>query len=578
MNTTIAPPSRRSDLDALRAGAMLLGILLHAALSFIPAGWVVTDSRTSPSFGILISAIHGFRMPLFFVLSGYFSAMLLRQRGLRSLLKHRFRRVLLPLLLGLVTIVPAMSWVSAWAMSSASPEIEDPLPPGVASTLWAAAEAGDLVEIERHLKAGTSVDQPDPQLRLTPLHHAAISNQPEAAQLLLDHGADPDPTATDGGTPLHAAAFLGNENVVTVLVAQGANLNARNRQGQTPLDTAIVDVPTTIRYASMLDLPIVEDGLGNRKTSISNYLREQGATAGPQPSPATLLMQFPLLNHLWFLWFLWLLVLGLAIVHPLLRLLPTHRLPSWLFVSPARYLWLIPLTMLPQSFMGSGSEGPLFGPDTSAGLLPIPHVLAYYAIFFGFGAAFFGHEDTASPSSGRWWLPLTIALLTVFPLGMALSVGWPASLAARLGTLDPQVRRLLSVALQSAYPWLLTFGLMGMFRRFFPAENPTMRYLSDSAYWLYLAHLPLVIAAQSVVRDWPIPAIAKLVLIVVVVTSFLLLTYQFLVRYTWLGRLLNGARSRTPALSRWPSPPDGPPSGGIHSGCPPDVIGPPPAP
>jgi peptidoglycan/LPS O-acetylase OafA/YrhL len=95
-----------------------------------------------------------------------------------------------------------------------------------------------------------------------------------------------------------------------------------------------------------------------------------------------------------------------------------------------------------------------------------------------------------------------------------------------------------------AYPWLMTFGLMGLFRRFCPVESPTMRYLSDSAYWLYLAHLPLIIAAQSVVRDWPLPALAKFLFIVAVVTSFLLWTYQTLVRYTWLGRFLNGPRVR----------------------------------
>ena len=61
------------------------------------------------------------------------------------------------------------------------------------------------------------------------------------------------------------------------------------------------------------------------------------------------------------------------------------RLPAWLVLSPARYLWLVPLTMVPQAFMGAGGASPIFGPDTSAGLLPIPHVLAYYAIFFGFG-------------------------------------------------------------------------------------------------------------------------------------------------------------------------------------------------
>ena len=85
---------------------------------------------------------------------------------------------------------------------------------------------------------------------------------------------------------------------------------------------------------------------------------------------------------------------------------------------------------------------------------------------------------------------------------------------------------------------------MGLFRQVCPVENATMRYLSDSAYWIYLAHLPLVIAAQLVVRDWALPAIVKFLLIVVVVTSFLLWTYQILVRYTWLGRFLNGPRVR----------------------------------
>ena len=69
-----------------------------------------------------------------------------------------------------------------------------------------------------------------------------------------------------------------------------------------------------------------------------------------------------------------------------------------------------------------------------------------------------------------------------------------------------------------------------------------MQYLSDSAYWLYLAHLPLISRPNSRCGDWPIPAFAKFLLIVAVVTSFLLWTYQIMVRYTWLGRFLNGLR------------------------------------
>ncbi len=73
--------ARRSDLDALRAGAMLLGIVLHASLSFFPSYWMVTDRQQNSVFGVVFSAIHGFRMPLFFVMSGFFSAMLLHRRG-----------------------------------------------------------------------------------------------------------------------------------------------------------------------------------------------------------------------------------------------------------------------------------------------------------------------------------------------------------------------------------------------------------------------------------------------------------------------------------------------------------------
>jgi hypothetical protein len=259
-----------------------------------------------------------------------------------------------------------------------------------------------------------------------------------------------------------------------------------------------------------------------------------------------------LFSHLWFLWFLWWLVLGLAAVSALGARLPTLRLPAWLVVSPARYLWLVPLTMLPESFMEGGSASSIFGPDTSAGLLPIPHVLGYYAIFFGFGALDYGFDDRSDQVGKHWWLPLAIGLLVVFPLGMAASAGWPGPRSVAGVALDPLPLRILSVGLRAAYPWLMTFALMGLFRRVCSGESPRLRYLSDSAYWLYLAHLPLVIAAQYAVRDWPLPALVKLVLIVAVVTSFLLWTYGALVRYTWLGRFLNGPRVR-PERARVPS-------------------------
>jgi peptidoglycan/LPS O-acetylase OafA/YrhL len=541
MSTDNQALARRSDLDALRAGAMLLGIVLHASLSFFPFSWMVTDTRQHGVFGVVFSAIHGFRMPLFFVMSGYFSAMLLHRRGRGALLKHRFRRVFLPLTAGLFTVVPLTMWVSSVAMTSAPRKAGGAAPTASASTIWTAARAGDLDDIERHLKSGVSANALDPDHGGTPMMWAAVAGRAEAVQRLIDRGADVNAVAADGGTALHGAAFLGHEKAVEALIRSGANLNVVNKDGSAPLDTALLDETTTRYIAHLLKLDLDENDLGRRKAAIAEALRRHGATAARKDGLTDTLMQMPVFGHLWFLWFLWWLVVGYAAASAIGSRLASLRLPSWPVLSPACYLWLIPLTMIPQWFMGNGGATPIFGPDTSIGPLPIPHVFAYYAIFFGFGTLVFKFDDGSARIGQRWWLPLGIGLFVILPLASALLGGWsgPASF-----TIPPLGGRVLSVFLQAAYPWLITFGLMGLFRRYSPAENATMRYLSDSAYWLYLVHLPLIIAAQLAVKDWPIPALAKFLLIVAVVTSFLLWTYQTLVRYTWLGRFLNGPRAR----------------------------------
>lgn len=537
---------RRSDLDALRAGAMLLGIVLHASLSFFPSLWMVADSRSEPSFGVVFSAIHGFRMPLFFVMSGFFSAMLLHRRGWLALVGHRYRRVLLPLLLGMVTVVPATHWISGIAVSSPSDRPAS-APVAETSNIWNAARDGDLAALQLHLDAGMPADQPDPVHGGTPLMWAAATGQWEAIELLTARGADVNAVDRNGGTGLHAAAFLGYDRAVEVLIRKGASVNAVNDTGKTSLDLAMLDEGITRYYASMLQLEPNPDSLVRSKAAIAGLLRQHGGVAGKGGGLAELLTQMPVFNHLWFLWFLWWLVVGYAAVSAIGGWLSLPRLPEWLVSSPARYFWLVPLTMIPLSFMGAEGSPPVFGPDTSTGILPVPHILAFYAVFFGFGALLFGSDGGFAGQSRRWWLPLSIAVLVVLPLGLALQAMTPGSPG---DWMSATTQRWSSVFLQAAYPWLMTFGLMGLFRRYCPAESPKIRFLSDSAYWLYLVHLPLVIAAQYLVRDWPIPAVAKFLLIVVSVTAFLLWTYQSLVRYGWLGRLLNGPRVRPGLESR----------------------------
>ena len=70
----------------------------------------------------------------------------------------------------------------------------------------------------------------------------------------------------------------------------------------------------------------------------------------------------------------------------------------------------------------------------------------------------------------------------------------------------------------------MVFGCMGMARALLKKERPAIRYLSDSAYWLYLAHIPLVIFAQSIVAPWDLPWPIKLALVLGSVLTVLLVS------------------------------------------------------
>ena len=71
-----------------------------------------------------------------------------------------------------------------------------------------------------------------------------------------------------------------------------------------------------------------------------------------------------------------------------------------------------------------------------------------------------------------------------------------------------------------------------------------MRYISDSSYWLYVAHLPLIIVIQAVMRTCPIPAFVKFTIVCTLTGALLLASYQYCVRYTRIGAMLNGPRKR----------------------------------
>ncbi len=74
---------------------------------------------------------------------------------------------------------------------------------------------------------------------LTGLHYAAITNQPDMAQLFIDRGMFINRTTFDGKQPLHLAAMAGQSDMIDFIMDEGGAILAVDFLGNTPLHYAV---------------------------------------------------------------------------------------------------------------------------------------------------------------------------------------------------------------------------------------------------------------------------------------------------------------------------------------------------
>ena len=56
-----------------------------------------------------------------------------------------------------------------------------------------------------------------------------------------------------------------------------------------------------------------------------------------------------------------------------------------------------------------------------------------------------------------------------------------------------------------------------------------------------------MIVVQILISAWEAPLLLKLVIVITSVTAILLAVYEWTVRYTWVGAILNGRKIRVPS-------------------------------
>ena len=100
--------NRLVGIDLLRAILIIIGVFYHASLVVAPVSWLYTSPHyNSYAIGLFSEFIHLFRMETFFLLSGFFSTLLLEKKGKAYYIENRKNRILIPsILLFLIVGIP----------------------------------------------------------------------------------------------------------------------------------------------------------------------------------------------------------------------------------------------------------------------------------------------------------------------------------------------------------------------------------------------------------------------------------------------------------------------------------------
>ena len=263
------------------------------------------------------------------------------------------------------------------------------------------------------------------------------------------------------------------------------------------------------------------------------------ATGTPLPSgppPAFSLATFPL-THLWFLWLLTLFYAAALLIRFIggaLRGAIDRAIRALTATPAAGPLLAAPLALALAMQPIWYARGGIPTPDT--GFVPNLTAIIGLGTAFGFGWLL-QRQPVLLGAIARWW-----AVNIVAAVALTIACLW---LLGDSSGFVPIAAGGTKTALAICYAiavWSWTLGLTGAAIRFLTRERPAIRYVADASYWIYLMHLPVVMALQVSVFALPLPALAKWGVVTGGAFLILIASYHLLVRHSWLGRWLNGRK------------------------------------
>jgi fucose 4-O-acetylase-like acetyltransferase len=249
--------------------------------------------------------------------------------------------------------------------------------------------------------------------------------------------------------------------------------------------------------------------------------------------------------HLWFLYYLlWFYAVFLAVA-PAVRRLPERwrrAIPNGyarLMRGPLRPLWFAVPTALTLWLTSGGRI------ETSTSFVPNLGTFLAYIFFFTFGWLLYLRRELLPTFQRHAWLQV-LAALPLIPVNQVALERFRQSLPA-----GDAIVFAVAVVSGALMMWLLVFGITGLFLKYLDRPVPVVRYVVDASYWLYLIHLPFTIWVPGLLTHLPWPGLLKALAVLAISSPIWLASYHFLVRSTFVGKVLNGRRypRSLPAIS-----------------------------
>ena len=275
------------------------------------------------------------------------------------------------------------------------------------------------------------------------------------------------------------------------------------------------------------------------------YVQNGGSfPENPPPQPPMTWKNFPL-THLWFLYVLaifYVIMLGFRALMGMID--KNNALGKGMdkFIGGVFSTPLLSILLAAPIVIALALNTKWYGwwgmPTPDYGLLPNMYALIGYGTAFAFGWALHRQPKLILKLEKPWFIYLIIAvILTAICLHL---IGTAPSFE-----IVPEGSK--HVAYASAYGlaiWCWTFAIIGIALRFLSGHSPIRRYLADASYWLYLIHLPIIMAAQVWVSQWDMNPYLKYTIIMGTTLPIMLISYHVLVRYTFIGSVLNGKKHK----------------------------------